>query len=100
MDRAANIFTALRLYYDVENSHNRELRYVMTIQMKVRYFLTDHSGCKRVVAKEMPDRIDLDRKITISSAKLGNNRCTSSGSGKGPWYPCPTMPISGYGSTI
>ena len=42
----------------------------------------------------------LDHKITIPSAKLGNNCCTSSGSGKGPWYPCPTMPISGYGSTI
>ena len=26
-------------------------------------------------------RIDLDRKITIPSAKLGNNRCTSSGGG-------------------
>ena len=43
-------------------------------------------------------RIDLNRKITIPSAKLGNNRCTSRG--KEPWYPCPTMPISGYGSTI
>lgn len=68
---------------------------------KVHYFLIDHSGCKRVVAKGMPmSRIYLDHQITIPSAKLGNNCCTSSGSGKGPWYPCPTMPISGYGSTI
>ena len=68
--------------------------------MKVRYFLTDHYSSKCVVAKEMSmRRIDLDRKITIPSAKLGNNRCTSSGGG-GLWYPCPTMPISGYGSTI
>lgn len=52
----------------------------MTIQMKVRYFLTDHYSSKCVVAKEMSmRRIDLDRKITIPSAKLGNNRCTSSG---------------------
>ena len=29
---------------------------------KVHYFLTDHYSCKCVVAKEMPDRIDLDRK--------------------------------------
>ena len=34
------------------------------------------------------------------SAKLGNNRCISSGSGKEPWYPCPTMPISVCGFTI
>ena len=68
---------------------------------KVHYFLIDHSGCKRVVAKGMPmSRIYLDHQITIPSAKLGNNCCTSSGSGNGPWYPCPTMPISGYGSTI
>jgi hypothetical protein len=38
------------------------------------------------VAKEMPDRIDLDHKITIPSAKLGTNRYTSSGGGR-PWYP-------------
>lgn len=50
--------------------------------MKVRYFLTDHYSSKCVVAKEMSmRRIDLDRKITIPSAKLGNNRCTSSGGG-------------------
>lgn len=30
----------------------------------------------------MPDRIDLDHKITIPSAKLGTNRYTSSGGGK------------------
>lgn len=40
---------------------------------KVHYFLIDHSGCKRVVAKGMPmSRIYLDHQITIPSAKLGN----------------------------
>ena len=56
--------------------------------MEVCYFLTDHYSCKCVMVKEMPmSRIYLDRKIIIPSAKLGNNCCTSSGSGKGPWYP-------------
>ena len=35
------------------------------------------------MVKEMPmSRIYLDRKIIIPSAKLVNNRCTSSGEGK------------------
>lgn len=52
----------------------------MTIQMEVCYFLTDHYSCKCVMVKEMPmSRIYLDRKIIIPSAKLVNNRCTSSG---------------------
>ena len=51
--------------------------------MEVCYFLTDHYSCKCVMVKEMPmSRIYLDRKIIIPSAKLVNNRCTSSGEGK------------------
>ena len=42
---------------------------------EVHYFLTDHLGSTRVVAKVTPTgREDLDRKITIPSAKSGRNR--------------------------
>ena len=38
---------------------------------KVHYFLIDHSGCKRVVAKGMPmSRIYLDHQITIPSVTI------------------------------